>query len=194
MNKLGDITLLLATIHVYNLFATTNNKIINSIVYLLICDKLLAFIGISLIICAMTKCAQHILHTWLPDAMEGPTPVSALLHSSTMVTAGYILFTKYVSFISSNGAFPDLIIFIGIFSYLTGVINSVGSEDGKGALAYSTVAQTGNLFSGTIILSSGFMLLGFITHGVYKAGSFMAGGTSSLNDNVGQEDEGNESD
>lgn len=60
MNKLGNITLLLATIHVYNLFATTNNKIINSIVYLLICDKLLAFIRISLIICAMTKCTQHI--------------------------------------------------------------------------------------------------------------------------------------
>lgn len=110
-----------------------------------------------------------------------------------MVTAEYILFTKYVSFISSNGAFPDLIIFISIFSYLTRVINSVGSEDEKEALAYSTVAQTSNLFSSTIILSSSFMLLGFITHGVYKAGSFMAEGTSSLNDNVGQKDEGNES-
>jgi NADH:ubiquinone oxidoreductase subunit 5 (subunit L)/multisubunit Na+/H+ antiporter MnhA subunit len=126
--------------------------------------------------------------------MEGPTPVSALLHSSTMVTAGYVLFTKYVGFISSNGILPDLIIFLGLFSYLTGVMNSVGSEDGKGALAYTTVAQTGNLFSGTVILSAGFMLLGFVAHGIYKAGSFMAGGSTSLTTPVGQEDEGNESD
>ncbi len=127
----------------------------------------------------------------MPDAIERPTPVSALLHSSTMVTAEYILFTKYISFISSNSILPDLIIFIRIFSYLTSIVNSVSSEDEKESLAYSTVAQTRNLFSSTVILSARFMLLGFIAHRIYKAGSFMAGSLSSLTAPVGQKDEGN---
>lgn len=111
-----------------------------------------------------------------------------------MVTAEYVLFTKYIGFISSNSILPNLIIFLSLFSYLTRVMNSVGSEDEKEALAYTTVAQTSNLFSGTVILSASFMLLGFVAHSVYKAGSFIARGSTSLTTPVGQKDEGSESD
>ena len=111
-----------------------------------------------------------------------------------MVTAEYILFTKYISFISSNRVLPDLILFIRLFSYLTRVINSVGSEDEKESLAYSTVAQTSNLFSSTVILSARFMLIRFIAHSIYKAGSFMAGRITSLTAPIGQKDEGNVND
>lgn len=109
-----------------------------------------------------------------------------------MVTAEYILFLKYSSFISSNESFPDFIIFLSIYSYLWRALNSLNSEDEKESLAQSTVAQTRNLFSSAVILSSGFMLVAFISHRLYKAGSFMLGRSASITSPIGQKDDGSD--
>jgi len=83
--------------------------------------------------------------------MEGPTPVSALLHSSTMVTAGYILISKYHSISMINNSLCDLILYIGTITYFSGIAKTTICEDSKGSVAYSTVAQIGNLFISSII-------------------------------------------
>jgi NADH:ubiquinone oxidoreductase subunit 5 (subunit L)/multisubunit Na+/H+ antiporter MnhA subunit len=84
--------------------------------------------------------------------MEGPTPVSALLHSSTMVTAGYILISKYHSIIMLNNVLLDSLLYIGIITYFFGTVKTSVCEDSKGSVAYSTVAQMGNLFISCVIL------------------------------------------
>jgi NADH-ubiquinone oxidoreductase chain 5 len=84
--------------------------------------------------------------------MEGPTPVSALLHSSTMVTAGYVLLTKYYSASLFNSLLSNFILYLGLLTYYSGTAKTIVCEDSKGSVAYSTIAQMGNLFIALVIL------------------------------------------
>ena len=84
--------------------------------------------------------------------MEGPTPVSALLHSSTMVTAGYILISKYHSISMVNETLCDVILYIRTLTYCSSIAKTTVCKDSKGSIAYSTVAQIRNLFISSVLL------------------------------------------
>src|SRR6266581_3933523 len=125
---------------------------------------------------ASGKSAQFPFHVWLPDAMEGPTPVSALIHAATMVTAGVYLLTRTVWLFRLT---PDVMQFIawnGAFTALLAAVLACVQTDIKRVLAYSTVSQLGYMMAamGAGFASAGFLHL--LTHGIFKALLFLAAG------------------
>jgi NADH-quinone oxidoreductase subunit L len=125
---------------------------------------------------AMGKSAQFPLHVWLPDAMEGPTPVSALIHAATMVTAGVYLLRRTIWLFALTPDVLLLIGWIGAFTALLAAVLACVQTDIKRVLAYSTVSQLGYMMSA---MGAGFAAAGFLhllTHGVFKALLFLAAG------------------
>ena len=125
---------------------------------------------------AVGKSAQLPLHVWLPDAMEGPTPVSALIHAATMVTAGvYLIVRSHALFEASDVALPVVTV-IGLVSALYAALSSIGQFDIKRALAYSTMSQIGFMFfAAGMGFYPGAMLL-LVCHAFYKALLFLTAG------------------
>jgi NADH-quinone oxidoreductase subunit L len=125
---------------------------------------------------AVGKSAQFPLHVWLPDAMEGPTPVSALIHAATMVTAGvYLVARTYPIFVSAP-AVLGVIAWVGAFTALLAATLALVQSDIKRVLAYSTVSQLGYMMAA---LGAGAPVAGFfhlLTHGAFKALLFLAAG------------------
>jgi NADH-quinone oxidoreductase subunit L len=123
------------------------------------------------------KSAQFPLHVWLPDAMEGPTPVSALIHAATMVTAGVYLVARCTPlFVMAEGA-QLVVAVIGCFTALLGALIALTQNDLKRVLAYSTISQLGYMFLG---LGSGAVVAGIFhlfTHAFFKALLFLAAGS-----------------
>jgi NADH-quinone oxidoreductase subunit L len=142
--------------------------------------------GISLLLLAgaIGKSAQLPLHVWLPDAMEGPTPVSALIHAATMVTAGvYLIVRSHALFEASNVALP-IVMTVGLVSALYAALASIGQFDLKRSLAYSTMSQIGFMFfAAGMGFYAGAMLL-LVCHAFYKALLFLTSGNvlHGLND------------
>ena len=135
-----------------------------------------ALITFCIYLGAVGKSAQFPFHVWLPDAMEGPTPVSALIHAATMVTAGvYLLFRTAWLFDQT----PDVLAavgWIGAFTALLAAVLACVQSDIKRVLAYSTVSQLGYMMAA---IGAGFAGAGFLhllTHGVFKALLFLAAG------------------
>jgi NADH-quinone oxidoreductase subunit L len=125
---------------------------------------------------AMGKSAQFPLHVWLPDAMEGPTPVSALIHAATMVTAGVYLLRRTIWLFALTPDVLHLIGWIGAFTALLAAVLACVQTDIKRVLAYSTVSQLGYMMSA---MGAGFAAAGFLhllTHGVFKALLFLGAG------------------
>lgn len=178
-NKLGDIGLLIAIsliiIISYNSSLTNiifigeniNNKEKEIILFLIL---------IVFIIAAMAKSAQFFFHPWLGDAMAGPTPVSALLHAATMVTAGVYLLIRIEGLIKISETIRIIIIIIGLFTIIIGGLSSINQYDIKKIIAYSTCSQLGYMFltNGLLIPSIGFFHL--LTHGFFKAMLFITAG------------------
>jgi NADH-quinone oxidoreductase subunit L len=147
--------------------------------------SLLYWIGLCLIIGAIGKSAQFPFHVWLPDAMEGPTPVSALIHAATMVTAGVYLTARMAPVLIYT---PDVLVLVGYLGAITSVIAAVMAlfqDDLKRVLAYSTVSQLGYLFMalgagshsdymGIAIFAAMFHL---VTHAAFKALLFLSAGS-----------------
>jgi NADH-quinone oxidoreductase subunit L len=137
-----------------------------------------AFTAISLLLLAgaVGKSAQLPLHVWLPDAMEGPTPVSALIHAATMVTAGvYLIVRSHVLFEQSTIALTVVLV-IGLVSAIYAALASIGQFDIKRALAYSTMSQIGFMFfAAGMRFYAGAMLL-LVCHAFYKALLFLTAG------------------
>jgi len=136
----------------------------------------LTVIGILLFIGAMGKSAQFILHTWLPDAMEGPTPVSALIHAATMVTAGVFLVCRF-SIIYENA--PDAATLVTLVGAVTAFFAaSVGllQDDIKRVVAYSTCSQLGYMFFAAGCGAYGAAMLHLFTHAFFKALLFLGSG------------------
>jgi NADH-quinone oxidoreductase subunit L len=125
---------------------------------------------------AVGKSAQFPLHVWLPDAMEGPTPVSALIHAATMVTAGVFLVTRAMPLFALVPDVLALIAWVGAFTALLAATMACVEDDIKRVLAYSTVSQLGYMMAaaGAGAPAAGFFHLG--THGVFKALLFLAAG------------------
>jgi NADH-quinone oxidoreductase subunit L len=125
---------------------------------------------------AVGKSAQFPLHVWLPDAMEGPTPVSALIHAATMVTAGvYLVARAYPLFVAAPGVLA-LVAWVGALTALLAATQALVQRDIKRVLAYSTVSQLGYMMAA---LGAGAPIAGFfhlLTHGAFKALLFLAAG------------------
>lgn len=137
---------------------------------------MITLIAICIFIGAVGKSGQFPLHTWLPDAMEGPTPVSALIHAATMVAAGvYLVAVTYPVFVASPMAM-DVIAYVGGFTALFAALIALAQHDIKRVLAYSTVSQLGYMMLalGATGYSSGVFHL--LTHGFFKALLFLAAG------------------
>jgi NADH-quinone oxidoreductase subunit L len=125
---------------------------------------------------AVGKSAQFPLHVWLPDAMEGPTPVSALIHAATMVTAGVYLLVRTAWLFDQTPEVLELVGWVGAFTALLAATLACVQTDIKRVLAYSTVSQLGYMMAaiGAGFASAGFLHL--LTHGVFKALLFLGAG------------------
>lgn len=148
----------------------------------------LTAIGLMLLLAACGKSAQVPLQSWLGDAMEGPTPVSALIHAATMVTAGVYLITRSGAIF--NGA-PDaqlVVVVVGGVTLLFGAIVGCAKDDIKKALAGSTMSQIGYMIlaAGLGPIGYAFAIMHLVTHGFFKAGLFLGAGSvmHGMNDEV----------
>lgn len=136
----------------------------------------LSIITFCIYLGAMGKSAQFPLHVWLPDAMEGPTPVSALIHAATMVTAGVYLLLRLEWLFALTPDVLVIVAWIGAFTALLAAILACVQDDIKRVLAYSTVSQLGYMMTA---IGAGFATAGFfhlLTHGIFKALLFLGAG------------------
>jgi len=135
-----------------------------------------AAVALLLFMGAMGKSAQFPLHVWLPDAMEGPTPVSALIHAATMVNAGVYLMCRMAPLLERAPAVLPVIAAVGLLTALYAALSALGQRDIKRVLAYSTVSQIGYMF---VALGCGLWAAGMfhlLTHGIFKGLLFLAAG------------------
>ncbi|HET7417841.1 MAG TPA: NADH-quinone oxidoreductase subunit L [Solirubrobacterales bacterium] len=134
-------------------------------------------ICLLLLVGAFAKSAQLPLHTWLPDAMEGPTPVSSLIHAATMVTAGvYLIARTHVLFELAPTA-ADIAAFVGLATLLVAATMALVMTDLKRAIAYSTMSQIGYMIMGVSIGAYSAGMFHLMTHAFFKALLFMAAGS-----------------
>jgi NADH-quinone oxidoreductase subunit L len=129
-----------------------------------------------LMIGAFGKSAQFPLYVWLPDAMEGPTPVSALIHAATMVTAGVYMIVRLSALFVGNEAAMITIAIVGAFTALFAALIALRQTDLKKVFAYSTVSQLGFMFVGAAVLSPVAAVFHLITHAFFKALLFLSSG------------------
>ena len=140
-------------------------------------DEMFILICILLLGGAIAKSAQFPLHSWLIDAMKGPTPVSALIHSATMVAAGVYLLIRLYPLFSLSEEILNLIAIIGIITAISCSISAICQSDIKKVLAYSTNAQLGLMFLAVGCCSTTIALFHLTTHAFAKAMLFLASGT-----------------
>ncbi len=186
VNRVGDLFFALGIALVFVLFGSVEFPVIfaniqqhNDALYRLFGHSWRAYevIGILLFIGAMGKSAQIGLHTWLPDAMEGPTPVSALIHAATMVTAGVFLMAR-MSWIMENapGAL-QFVLFIGATTCMFAATIACVQTDIKRVIAYSTCSQLGYMFIAAGASAYQASIFHLITHAFFKALLFLCAGS-----------------
>jgi NADH-quinone oxidoreductase subunit L len=148
----------------------------------------LTAIGLLLLLGACGKSAQFPLQSWLGDAMEGPTPVSALIHAATMVTAGVYLIVRSNAIFNASETAQVLVIIVGAITLMLGAIIGLAKDDIKKALAASTMSQIGYmvLAAGLGPVGYAFAIMHLLTHGFFKAGLFLGAGSvmHGMNDEV----------
>jgi NADH-quinone oxidoreductase subunit L len=175
--KAGDVGLLIGIVLLYRQSGTFDLTELQ----VLVDSGALPVAGLSLItfciyLGAVGKSAQFPLHVWLPDAMEGPTPVSALIHAATMVTAGVYLLMRTAWLFALTPDVLLIVAWIGAITALLAAILACVQDDVKRVLAYSTVSQLGYMMTA---IGAGFAAAGFfhlLTHGVFKALLFLGAG------------------
>ncbi|MGA1941418.1 NADH-quinone oxidoreductase subunit L [Arcobacter sp. YIC-310] len=177
VNRVGDFGFLLGVVTLFFAlggvdlsFASLESNITNASSELLVLSAFLLFVG------AMGKSAQIPLYVWLPDAMAGPTPISALIHAATMVTAGVYMVARFHFLYVGAEEIGLFIAYIGAFSALLAAIIATKQTDIKKILAYSTMSQLGYMF---IAVGLGFYSAGLFhvfTHAFFKAMLFMGAG------------------
>ncbi|MGC3991075.1 MAG: NADH-quinone oxidoreductase subunit L [Chthoniobacteraceae bacterium] len=141
------------------------------------------FLTIStlLIFCgAVGKSAQFPLHTWLPDAMEGPTPVSALIHAATMVAAGVYMLARVAFLVHAAPAAADVIAWIGTITMIMAALMATQQDDIKRILAYSTLSQLGYMVAAIGVLNEKAAMFHLFTHAGFKALLFLGSGSVIL--------------
>ena len=144
--------------------------------------------GLLLLLGACGKSGQFPLQAWLPDAMEGPTPVSALIHAATMVTAGVYLIARSNPIFSANPTLQTVVVSVGALTLLIGCIIGAAKDDIKRVLAWSTVSQIGYMFLGVGLGGGAYALaiIHLLAHGFFKANMFLGAGSvmHGMNDQV----------
>jgi NADH-quinone oxidoreductase subunit L len=133
-------------------------------------------IALLLLAGAVGKSAQLPLHVWLPDAMEGPSPVSALIHAATMVTSGVYLVVRNHTLFEYSGVALVVVLVIGLATLLYAGLAALGQDDLKRVLAYSTISQLGFMFLAAGMRAYGAAMLMLVAHAFYKALLFLAAG------------------
>ena len=134
-------------------------------------------IALLLFVGACGKSAQLPLHTWLPDAMEGPTPVSALIHAATMVTAGVYMVARSHALFERSGSALEVVAWIGVATALFGATVGLIQTDIKRVLAYSTVSQLGYMFAAVGLGAYAAAIFHLVTHAFFKALLFLGAGS-----------------
>ncbi|MEU2156737.1 NADH-quinone oxidoreductase subunit L [Streptomyces sp. NPDC019396] len=151
-------------------------------------ESTLTALGLLLLLAACGKSAQVPLQSWLGDAMEGPTPVSALIHAATMVTAGVYLITRSGAIFNAAPTAQLAVVTVGAVTLLFGAIIGCAKDDIKKALAGSTMSQIGYMIlaAGLGPIGYAFAIMHLVTHGFFKAGLFLGAGSvmHGMNDEV----------
>ena len=186
VNRVGDFGFALGIFLIFYLFGTFNyEEVFQQIPE--ITGKEVVFLGMSLnaidLICillfigAMGKSAQILLHTWLPDAMEGPTPVSALIHAATMVTAGVFLVVRCSPIYEYSQLALSIITIVGMTTALFAASVALAQNDIKKIIAYSTCSQLGYMFFATGVGAYNVAMFHLFTHAFFKALLFLGSGS-----------------
>jgi NADH-quinone oxidoreductase subunit L len=184
VNRIGDVGLLLGIFVVFNATGTLtfwqaqNTAVKGFLDYVpLLGSGTLTAIGLLLFVGAVGKSAQLPLYVWLPDAMEGPTPVSALIHAATMVTAGVYLMVRVAPVLHVSHAASLTVAIVGVAGALFAATVACAQSDIKRVLAYSTMSQLGYMF---LAVGSGAYDMGIfhmVTHAFFKALLFLSAGS-----------------
>jgi NADH-quinone oxidoreductase subunit L len=187
MNRVGDVGLALAIFLMFAQLGTTSYAGIFAEIGTLAGGTITA-IGLLLLLGACGKSGQFPLQAWLPDAMEGPTPVSALIHAATMVTAGVYLIARCAPIYDETPTARTVVMAVGAVTLLIGAIAGCAFDDIKKVLAYSTVSQIGYMFLAVGLGPAGYVagLAHLYAHGFFKAGLFLGAGSvmHAMNDEV----------
>ncbi len=190
MNRVGDVGLALAIFLIFKETGTVSYSGVFAQIGQVAAQSpgTVTVIGLLLLLGACGKSGQVPLQAWLPDAMEGPTPVSALIHAATMVTAGVYLIARSSPIFDLTTDGLLVVAIIGTITILVGCIGGCAKDDIKKVLAYSTVSQIGYMFL-AVGLGAGSYALGILhllTHGFFKAGLFLGAGSimHGMNDQV----------
>jgi NADH-quinone oxidoreductase subunit L len=187
MNRIGDMGLSLA---IMIAFASLGSVSFNGVEEAShhASEAALTGIGIMLLVAAAGKSAQFPLQAWLGDAMAGPTPVSALIHAATMVTAGVYLIVRSNFIFDAAPTAQLLVVIVGAITLLFGALIGTAKDDIKKALAASTMSQIGYMILAAGLGPAGyaFAIMHLLTHGFFKAGMFLGAGSvmHGMNDEV----------
>ncbi len=178
MNRIGDLGFLLAIFWlIVRLGTVSYGEVLTAESLAKLSSADITAITLLLFVGAMGKSAQIPLYTWLPDAMAGPTPVSALIHAATMVTAGIYMITRTNIFYTHSEIAQTVVAIIGISTALLAATIAIKQNDIKKVLAYSTVSQLGYMFLGLGVGAYSGAVFHVITHAFFKALLFLAAGS-----------------
>jgi NADH-quinone oxidoreductase subunit L len=186
-NRVGDVGLSIAIMVMFAYLGSTDFQQVFAGVGAMHTGVITA-LALLLLLGACGKSGQFPLQTWLPDAMEGPTPVSALIHAATMVTAGVYLIARSAPIFDRTADGRTVVTVIGAITLLYGCVCAFGQDDLKRVLAYSTVSQIGYMFL-AVGLGNGVYAIGIlhlVGHGFFKAALFLSAGSvmHSMNDRI----------
>jgi NADH-quinone oxidoreductase subunit L len=187
VNRVGDIGLSLAVMSMWALFGSSAFTTVNAGAEGM-SSTWATLVGLMLLLAACGKSAQVPLQSWLLDAMEGPTPVSALIHAATMVTAGVYLVTRSHAIYEHTEVASTAVVIVGTVTVLAGAIIGCAKDDIKKALAGSTMSQIGYMMLAAGLGPAGYVFAIFhlLTHGFFKANMFLGAGSvmHGMNDDV----------
>nr|WP_030486271.1 NADH-quinone oxidoreductase subunit L [Micromonospora chokoriensis] len=178
MNRVGDAGLAIGIFIMFASLGTTQyDEVFNGVGALT--GTTVLVLGLLLLLGAAGKSGQFPLQAWLPDAMEGPTPVSALIHAATMVTAGVYLIARSNPIFSANSTLQLVVVSVGALTLLIGCIIGAAKDDIKRVLAWSTVSQIGYMFVGVGLGGGAYALaiIHLLAHGFFKANMFLGAGS-----------------
>ena len=178
MNRIGDLGLLIGLFLIIANFKSLNyTEVMAAASTGAVSTEIITAICVALFVGAMGKSAQIPLYTWLPDAMAGPTPVSALIHAATMVTAGIYLVVRCNVLFEMAPAAQQLILWVGLATSILAALIGLKQNDIKKVLAYSTVSQLGLMFIALGIGAYSAAMFHLITHAFFKALLFLGSGS-----------------
>ena len=186
LNRIGDFGIIIGILIIFNIFKSVDYATVFALIPVSTTKPIVIFnstynaltiIGICLFIGAIGKSAQLGLHTWLPDAMEAPTPVSALIHAATMVTAGVFLIARCSPMYEFLDSLLELINFIGASTAFFAASIGLAQNDVKKVIAYSTCSQLGYMIFVSGLSNYSIGIFHLCNHASFKAALFLGGGS-----------------